>query len=124
MSATRAQANVDDEEKTPVGSPTHKGLAAEAIGALGVGLSKLFGNLLPAAFKSATIKDTATQILSTPLGGKILSTYTTEVSVVGAPEVILAIEAAKEETERAQIAADAEIELAKNEAAGHHEVAE
>lgn len=86
------------------------------VGSIGAGLGKFFGNLLPAGFKSTKIKDTATQIINTPLGGKIVGTYTSEIEVVGAPEVIQAIEEAKEETERAAIEADAEVEKAKIEA--------
>lgn len=101
------------DEKTAGGHQEHVSGGRSLVGSIGAGLGKLFGNLLPAVFKSTKIKETATQVFSTPLGGKFVGTYTTEVEVEGAPEVIQAIEEAKEETERAQIEADKEVKPAR-----------
>ncbi len=86
------------------------------VGAIGAGLGKFFGNLLPAGFKSAKLKDTATQVIKTPLGGSIVGTYVSEIEIEGAPDIIKAIEEAKEATEQAAILADKEVAMAKIEA--------
>lgn len=104
------------EDAAKGGHQEHGSGGGSLVGTIGAGLGKFFGNLLPAGFKSTKITDTATQIVSTPLGGKIVGTYTSTVEVVGAPEVIQAIEEAKEATERAAIEADAEVAKAKLEA--------
>lgn len=129
MSATRDTKKKEDKGKSSLAQllSGNEGHAKEGhhdtgsgggslVGSIGAGLGKFFGNLLPAGFKSTKITDTATQIVSTPLGGKMVGTYTSTVEVVGAPEVIQAIEEANEETERAAIEADAEIAKAKIEA--------
>lgn len=134
MSATRNDPKKDDKKgtslakllagnETPAKDAHHDtgSGTGNLVGAIGAGLGKFFGNLLPAGFKSTKITDTATQIVNTPLGGKIVGTYTSTVEVVGAPEVIQAIEEAKEETERAAIEADTEIAKAKIEAGGKDE---
>lgn len=104
------------EEAAKGGHQEHGNGGGNIVGAIGAGLGKLFGNMLPAGFKSAKVKDTATQVLKTPLGGSIVGTYTSEIEVVGAPEVIQAIEEAKEETERAAIEAETEVSKARIEA--------
>ncbi len=86
------------------------------VGSIGAGLGKFFGNLLPAGFKSAKLKDTATQVIKTPLGGSIVGTYVSEIEIEGAPDIIKAIEEAKEATEQAAIEADKEVAMAKIEA--------
>lgn len=119
MSATRdtKEETVKTPAKTSGGGEGHQEHGGGGlVGAIGAGLGRLFANMLPAGFKSAKVKDTATQVLKTPLGGSIVGTYTSEIEITGAPEVIQAIEEAKEETERAVIAADADVAKAKLEA--------
>ena len=129
MAATRNDPKKDDKKGTSLAkllagneTPAKDGHhdagngGGNFVGAIGAGLGKFFGNLLPAGFKSAKLKDTATQVIKTPLGGSIVGTYVSEIEIEGAPDIIKAIEEAKEATEQAAILADKEVAMAKIEA--------
>ena len=109
-----------DHGKGHAGGGDHGGGAgAQLVAFVAEGLGRMFGGLMPASFKRAELKDTAAQVIKTPLGGSITGTYTTNIVVEADPEIAKLIAEAQELTERASIDADKEVQLALN--AGKHE---